>query len=56
MTGAPYKDAYKKYELTPEGIAKRAKSTVDFWKGMVLVWTSADFRCQAYPIANEEGF
>ena len=36
MIGAPYKDAYKKYEMTPEGIAKRAKITVDFWKGMSL--------------------
>jgi transketolase len=36
MVGAPYKDVYKKNELTPEGIAKRAKLTVDFWKGMVL--------------------
>lgn len=26
-------DAYKKYDLTPEGIAKRAKITIDFWKG-----------------------
>jgi transketolase len=33
MVGAPYKDAYKKFEITPEGIAKRAKITVDFWKG-----------------------
>jgi len=33
ILGAPYKDAYKKYELTPEGIAKRAKATIDFWKG-----------------------
>jgi len=31
--GAPYKDAYKKYEMTPEGISKRAKVTIDFWKG-----------------------
>jgi transketolase len=31
--GAPYKDVYKKYEITPEGISKRAKITVDFWKG-----------------------
>jgi transketolase len=28
----PYKDVYKKFELTPEGIAKRAVATVDFWK------------------------
>jgi hypothetical protein len=32
--GAPYKDAYKKFEITPEGIAKRAKTTIDFWKGI----------------------
>jgi transketolase len=32
--GAPYKDVYKKYEITPEGISKRAKITVDFWKGI----------------------
>jgi len=31
-TSAPYKDAYKKFEITPEGIAKRAKVTIDFWK------------------------
>jgi hypothetical protein len=35
ILGAPYKDAYKKFELTPEGIAKRAKTTIDFWKGMI---------------------
>ena len=34
IVGAPYKDAYKKYELTPEGIAKRAKATIDYWKGI----------------------
>ncbi|EFX01534.1 transketolase [Grosmannia clavigera kw1407] len=28
----PYKDVYKKFEFTPEGIAKRAVATVDFWK------------------------
>ncbi|KAK3946039.1 putative transketolase [Diplogelasinospora grovesii] len=27
-----YKDVYKKFEFTPEGVAKRAKQTVDFWK------------------------
>jgi transketolase len=37
MVGAPYKDAYKKYEITPEGIAKRAKITIDFWKGIPLL-------------------
>lgn len=36
IIGAPYKDAYKKYELTPEGISKRAKLTIDFWKGMLF--------------------
>lgn len=29
---APYKDVYNKYEFTSEGIAYRAKKTVDFWK------------------------
>lgn len=28
-----YKDVYAKFEFTPEGIAKRAKLTVDFYKG-----------------------
>ncbi|KAM7223274.1 putative transketolase [Rhypophila decipiens] len=28
----PYKDVYKKFEFTPEGIAKRAVATVNFWK------------------------
>lgn len=27
-----YKDVYKKFEFTPEGIAKRAKATVEFYK------------------------
>jgi transketolase len=27
-----YKDVYKKFEFTPEGIAKRAIATIDFWK------------------------
>ena len=27
-----YKDVYAKFEFTPEGIAKRAKLTVDFYK------------------------
>ncbi|RDW82014.1 transketolase-2 [Coleophoma cylindrospora] len=27
-----YKDVYKKFEFTPEGISKRAVATVDFWK------------------------
>lgn len=27
-----YKDVYKKFEFTPEGIAKRAEATIDFWK------------------------
>ncbi|ETN41996.1 transketolase [Cyphellophora europaea CBS 101466] len=30
----PYKDVYKKFEFTPEGITKRAKQTVDFYKGV----------------------
>jgi len=29
-----YKDLYKKFEFTPEGIAKRAVATVDFYKGL----------------------
>lgn len=29
-----YKDVYKKFEFTPEGIAKRAVATVDFWKSV----------------------
>ncbi|EME88310.1 uncharacterized protein MYCFIDRAFT_71376 [Pseudocercospora fijiensis CIRAD86] len=28
----PYKNVYKKFEFTPEGIAKRAVATVDFYK------------------------
>ncbi|KAI9697777.1 MAG: Transketolase [Candelina mexicana] len=28
-----YKDIYKKFEFTPEGISKRAVATVDFYKG-----------------------
>ncbi|KAI0601282.1 transketolase [Biscogniauxia sp. FL1348] len=27
-----YKDVYKKFEFTPEGVAKRAIATIDFWK------------------------
>lgn len=27
-----YKDVYKKFEFTPEGVAKRAVATIDFWK------------------------
>ncbi|QPG96567.1 hypothetical protein C2857_004608 [Epichloe festucae Fl1] len=27
-----YKDVYKKFEFTPEGISKRAVVTIDFWK------------------------
>ncbi|KAH0551004.1 hypothetical protein GP486_007635 [Trichoglossum hirsutum] len=30
----PYKDVYKKFEFTPEGISKRAIATVDFYKGV----------------------
>ncbi|RDA83144.1 hypothetical protein CP532_3196 [Ophiocordyceps camponoti-leonardi (nom. inval.)] len=29
-----YKDVYNKFEFTPEGIAKRAVATVDFWKSV----------------------
>ncbi|KAI0002749.1 transketolase [Xylariaceae sp. FL0662B] len=29
-----YKDVYKKFEFTPEGVAKRAVATVDFWKSV----------------------
>ncbi|KAI1327316.1 transketolase [Xylariaceae sp. FL0255] len=27
-----YKDVYKKFEFTPEGVSKRAVATIDFWK------------------------
>ena len=30
---APYKDAYKKFEFTPEGISKRAIVTINYYKG-----------------------
>lgn len=29
----PYKEVYKKFEFTPEGITKRAMATIDFYKG-----------------------
>ncbi|KAI9754942.1 MAG: hypothetical protein M4579_004478 [Chaenotheca gracillima] len=29
-----YKDVYKKFEFTPEGISKRAVATIDFYKGV----------------------
>ncbi|KAL2006661.1 hypothetical protein VTN00DRAFT_9329 [Thermoascus crustaceus] len=29
----PYKEVYKKFEFTPEGVAKRAIATIDFYKG-----------------------
>ncbi|KAL1894117.1 Transketolase [Ceratocystis pirilliformis] len=32
----PVKDVYKKFEFTPEGIAKRAAATVNFYKGSVV--------------------
>jgi len=32
----PYKKVYEKFEFTPEGIAKRANLTVDFYKGAKL--------------------
>jgi len=54
MVGAPYKDAYNKFEITPEGIAKRAKTTIDFWKGIYSSDTT-NSRCQTHPIAYEEG-
>ncbi|KAF2252255.1 transketolase [Trematosphaeria pertusa] len=28
----PYKKVYEKFEFTPEGVAKRAKATIDFYK------------------------
>jgi len=28
----PYKKVYEKFEFTPEGVAKRAVATIDFWK------------------------
>ncbi|KAH8893425.1 transketolase [Thozetella sp. PMI_491] len=31
-----YKDVYKKFEFTPEGIAKRALATIEFWKGATI--------------------
>ncbi|KAL4940697.1 hypothetical protein BDV06DRAFT_17347 [Aspergillus oleicola] len=30
----PYKEVYAKFEFTPEGISKRALSTIDFYKGV----------------------
>jgi len=32
----PYKDVYKKFEMTPEGITLRATKTIDFWKGVPI--------------------
>lgn len=32
-----YKDVYKKFEFTPEGVAERAIKTVDFWKEVKTV-------------------
>ncbi|OAX85085.1 transketolase [Emergomyces africanus] len=29
----PYKEVYKKFDFTPEGISKRAIATIDFYKG-----------------------
>jgi len=29
-----YKDVYKKFEFTPEGISKRAVATIEFWKSV----------------------
>ncbi|CAK7212557.1 Transketolase [Sporothrix eucalyptigena] len=34
---APYKDLYKKFDFTVEGVAKRAVATVDFWKKIPYV-------------------
>ncbi|OAA65644.1 Transketolase, bacterial-like protein [Niveomyces insectorum RCEF 264] len=34
---APYKDLYKKFDFTAEGVARRAMATVDFWKKMPCV-------------------
>ncbi|KAK3373577.1 putative transketolase [Lasiosphaeria ovina] len=34
-----YKDVYKKFEFTPEGIAKRAVKTVNFWKDVLNIWS-----------------
>ena len=28
----PYKDVYKKFDFTPEGIAERALKTIEFYK------------------------
>lgn len=30
----PYKEVYKKFEFTPEGIAKRGEKTIEFYKGI----------------------
>ena len=54
MIGAPYKEVYRKFELTPEGIAKRAKATVNFWKGEVPLLDETDDRCETHPISNEQ--
>lgn len=32
----PYKKVYEKFEFTPEGIAKRATATTEFWKGATI--------------------
>ncbi|KAK9384180.1 Transketolase, thiamine diphosphate binding domain-containing protein [Lipomyces mesembrius] len=32
----PYLQVYKKFGFTPEGIAERAKKTIEFWKGIPL--------------------
>ena len=41
-SSGPYKDVYKKFEMTPEGIAKRAKATVDFWKDVKPIRSPLD--------------
>jgi len=33
----PYKKVYAKFEFTPEGIAKRAVATIDFWKDVKAI-------------------
>lgn len=33
----PYKDVYKKFDFTPEGVATRAEQTVEFWKGVTPI-------------------
>ena len=30
----PYKEVYKKFDMTPEGVSQRGQATVEFWKGV----------------------